>query len=324
MELDADRVGESMKKSRRILKKISIFVSVLLIALIVVVGLHKTGIYRFDFVRDFYKKISFHLTTTELNIPQDALSFSVYDIENDEYLFYEGEGQLPTVASLAKLFVIDYALQRVDLDDVVVVNQEVLDLVPAGSSVADLQVGEYTVKQLMQGMLVPSGNDAAYALAYHIAKNDMGSGYSAIEYIHYFMSRLSEYLIEQGYSNTHLYEDPSGASMQADTNLDDVNRVALKLLNYDFVRECIGESTFTIQTSQGEITWENTNKLLDKHSPFYNEKIVGMKTGTMASSYSVVAIYEEDGKEYLITCLAARSDEGRYRAVQSAINIYID
>ena len=73
-----------------------------------------------------------------------------------------------------------------------------------------------------------------------------------------------------------------------------------------------------------EITWENTNKLLDKHSPFFNEKIVGMKTGTMASSYSVVAIYEEDGKEYLITCLAARSDEGRYRAVQSAINIYID
>ena len=324
MMLDIDRVGESMKKSRRFLKKISIFVSVLLIALIVVVGLHKTGIYRFDFVRDFYKKISFQLTTTELNIPQDALSFSVYDIENDEYLFYEGEGQLPTVASLAKLFVIDYALQRVELDDVVIVNQEVLDLVPAGSSVADLQVGEYTVKQLMQGMLVPSGNDAAYALAYHIAKNDMGSGYSAIEYIHYFMSLLSEYLIEQGYSNTHLYEDPSGASMQADTNLDDVNRVALKLLNYDFVRECIGESTFTIQTSQGEITWENTNKLLDKHSPFYNEKIVGMKTGTMASSYSVVAIYEEDGKEYLITCLAARSDEGRYRAVQSAINIYID
>ena len=31
-----------------------------------------------------------------LNIPQDALSFSVYDIEQEEYLFYEGDSQLPT------------------------------------------------------------------------------------------------------------------------------------------------------------------------------------------------------------------------------------
>jgi len=38
-----------------------------------------------------YKKIDFQLSTNELNIPQDALSFSVYDIEQGEYLFYEGD-----------------------------------------------------------------------------------------------------------------------------------------------------------------------------------------------------------------------------------------
>ena len=45
------------------------------------------------------------------------------------------------------------------------------------------------------------------------------------------MTELSEYLIEAGYSKTNLYNDPSGASMQADSHLDDINRVALKLLN---------------------------------------------------------------------------------------------
>lgn len=118
-----------MKKNRKYkkIKIIMVFTTVLLIAFVAVVGLYKTGIYRFDFFKDVYKKIDFQLSTNELNIPQDALSFSVYDIEQGEYLFYEGDSQLPTVASLAKLFVIDYALTKVNLEDVIEVNQEVLD-----------------------------------------------------------------------------------------------------------------------------------------------------------------------------------------------------
>ena len=121
-----------------------------------------------------------------------------------------------------------------------------------------------------------------------------------------------------------MLNDPSGASMQADSHLDDINRVALKLLNYDFVKECIGKSEFSIQTPQGEFTWKNTNEFLDENSPYYNANVKGMKTGTMASSYNIVVLYEKDGKAYLITCLAAHSNEGRYKAVQSAINTIIE
>ncbi len=205
-----------------------VLVIMLFVSFFVALGLYKTGIYRFDFLKNAYKKIDFKLNTNELSIPRDALSFSVYDIEQEEYLFYEGDSQLPTVASLAKLFVIDYALEKVGLEDIVEVKQEVLDLVPAGSSLANLHTGEYTVKQLMEAMLIPSGNNAAYALAYYIAENEMGEGYTAIEYINYFMTNLNEYLIKEGYSKTNLYNDPSGASMQADSHLDDVNRIALK------------------------------------------------------------------------------------------------
>lgn len=312
-----------MQRYKKHKKRIVILITTLFIVLITAVVLYKTGIYRFDFLKDVYKKIDFMINTNELSIPQDALSFSVYDIEQGEYLFYEGESQLPTVASLAKLFVIDYALENVDLEDTIVVNKEVLDLVPSGSSLANLKQGEYTIKQIMEAMLVPSGNDAAYALAYHIAKGELGEGYTAKEYINYFMTKLSEYLSEEGYSKTNLYNEPSGASMQADTHLDDINRVALKLLKRDFIKECIGKSSFSIQTSQGEFTWKNTNEFLNKKSPYYNANVKGMKTGTMASSYSIVVLYEKDAKEYLITCLAALSNPGRYKTVQSAINTII-
>ena len=38
-----------------------------------------------------------------------------------------------------------------------------------------------------------------HACPYHIAKNELGEGYTATEYIDYFMTELSEYLIEAGY-----------------------------------------------------------------------------------------------------------------------------
>ena len=65
-------------------------------------------------------------------------------------------------------------------------------------------------------------------------------------------------------------------------------------------------------------------EFLDENSPYYNANVKGMKTGTMASSYNIVVLYEKDGKAYLITCLAAHSNEGRYKAVQSAINTIIE
>ena len=46
-----------MKKHRKC-KKIIAFVTVLFIAFVAVIGLHKTGIYRFDFFKDVYKKIA--------------------------------------------------------------------------------------------------------------------------------------------------------------------------------------------------------------------------------------------------------------------------
>lgn len=311
-----------MKKKIR--NRIILFFGCLfLTSILVIVILYGKKIMRSRFFSDFNDKVDFIINTKDLKIPEDALAFSVYDLKENRYLFYEGGGQLPTVASLSKLFAIDYALTRVELKDVFEANEETLKLVPVGSSLAHLKCGRYTAEQIMQAMLVPSGNDAAYVLAYNIGKMDLGDNYSAEEYVNYFVNNLSEYLTQEGYSNTDLF-DPSGFSTQAATNLEDINRVTLKLLNYDFIKECIGKNLFTIQTDQGEITWKNTNEFLDKNSIFYNKYVKGVKTGTMASSYNIIVLYENNGEKYLITCLASHSNKDRYQAVQAAINTIIE
>lgn len=296
---------------------------ILLLILLGIFGLFKNKILESRVYKNLYDKVDFIVNTKDVKVPEDALAFSVYDLDEGKYLFYEGGKQLPSVASLSKLFAIDYAMTKVKLDDKVEISDELLDLVPEGSSLADLRSGEYTVKQIIQAMLVPSGNDAAYALAYNIGKKELGDGYSTKEYVEYFVKNLKDYLVKEGYTNTDLFE-PSGFSTQAYTDLDDINRVSLKLLAYDFVRECVGESSFTIHTSQGDFTWKNTNEFLDKGSLYYNKYIKGLKTGTMAESYNLIALYEKDGKRYLITCLAAKSDKDRYQSVQAAINTIIE
>ena len=296
---------------------------ILLLILLGVFGLFKNKILESRVYKNLYDKVDFIVNTKGVKVPEDALAFSVYDLDEGKYLLYEGGKQLPSVASLSKLFAIDYAMTKVKLDDKVEISDELLSLVPEGSSLADLRSGEYTVKQIIQAMLVPSGNDAAYALAYNIGKKELGDGYSTKEYVEYFVKNLKDYLVKEGYTNTDLFE-PSGFSTQAYTDLDDINRVSLKLLAYDFVRECVGESSFTIHTSQGDFTWKNTNEFLDRGSLYYNKYIKGLKTGTMAESYNLLALYEKDGKRYLITCLAAKSDNDRYQAVQAAINTIIE
>lgn len=296
---------------------------ILLLILLGIFGLFKNKILESRVYKNLYDKVDFIVNTKDVKVPEDALAFSVYDLDEGKYLFYEGGKQLPSVASLSKLFAIDYAMTKVKLDDKVEISDELLALVPEGSSLADLRSGEYTVKQIIQAMLVPSGNDAAYALAYNIGKKELGDGYSTKEYVEYFVKNLKDYLVKEGYTNTDLFE-PSGFSTQAYTDLDDINRVSLKLLAYDFVRECVGESSFTIHTSQGDFTWKNTNEFLDKGSLYYNKYIKGLKTGTMAESYNLIALYEKDGKRYLITCLAAKSDKDRYQSVQAAINTIIE
>lgn len=310
-----------MKKNNKGKKFLTIGFILLLIFL-GIFGLFKNRILESRVYKNLYDKVDFIVNTKDVKVPEDALAFSVYDLDEGKYLFYEGGKQLPSVASLSKLFAIDYAMTKVKLDDKVEISDELLDLVPEGSSLADLRSGEYTVKQIIQAMLVPSGNDAAYALAYNIGKKELGDGYSTKEYIEYFVKNLKDYLVKEGYTNTDLFE-PSGFSTQAYTDLDDINRVSLKLLAYDFVRECVGESSFTIHTSQGDFTWKNTNEFLDKGSLYYNKYIKGLKTGTMAESYNLIALYEKDGKRYLITCLAAKSDKDRYQSVQAAINTII-
>lgn len=255
-------------------------------------------------------KILFHIGET--NDSYNAKSLILTDLSKNEDFIYKKPKEQHLHASLAKLFVIEYATSMTELDDIVLANNEAISLTKQGSSVADIEEKEYYVKNLFAAMLVPSGNDAAYVIADYCGGIIAPETKNSSKRIEIFMDNLNKYLKEQGYEDTFLY-DPSGYDREALTTVLDLKKVAKKLLQYDWFRDIVSKDYYTATLPDGTTkTWKNTNVFLDTTSEYYNENIIGIKTGSLDNDYNLVVLYKKYGKEFLICSLGSQSDSSRY------------
>ena len=142
-----------------------------------------------------------------------------------------------------------------------------------GASTADLRTGDkVTVSQLLYAMMLPSGCDAAYALA-----DNFGTGRTMSARTANFISRMNTKARTLGLKNTH-YDSFDGISPKGQTY---TTPRSLALLT----RHALGSKSFrtvvaTTKTRQKATngrtyTWYNTNKLLGSY-----KGTLGVKTGT--------------------------------------------
>ena len=139
------------------------------------------------------------------------------------------------------------------------------------------------------------------------------------ERINAFMEHLNDYLQEQGYDDTVLY-DPSGFDTEARTTALDLKKVVESLLEYQWFRDIVSKSSYKA-TLPDESTqmWKNTNAFLDSTSDYYNGNVKGVKTGSLSDDYNLVVLYQQHGKEFLICSLGSKSNSSRYDDVNYII-----
>lgn len=58
---------------------------------------------------------------------------------------------------------------------------------------------------------------------------------------------------------------------------------------------------------------------LDPTSDYYNENVIGVKTGSLSDDYNLVVLYQKYGKEFLICSLGSQSDSSRYDNVSNIL-----
>lgn len=242
----------------------------------------------------------------------NAKSLILVDRSNNEIFISKKENEQQLPASLAKLFVIEYAVTIADLDSIVPASYEAISMTKPGSSVANIEVKDYFLHNLFAAMLVPSGNDAAYVVADYCGGILSPQTTRGQERVNVFMDNLNIHLQEEGYSNTILY-DPSGYDMDALTNVLDLNAVVNQLLEYQWFRDIVSQSSYMATLPDGSTqTWKNTNTFLDPNSEYYNENVIGVKTGSLSDDYNLVVLYKKYDKEFLICSLGSQSDSSRY------------
>ena len=187
------------------------------------------------------------------------------------------------IASTTKLLTALVAAERTaDLDGTVTVKGEWLG--SEGSSIYLRAGEEITLRGLLYGLLLQSGNDAAMAIACHIAGSEEA-----------FVALMNQKAAELGMKNSS-FANPSG--LNDDNHYSTAYDLAL-LARACLDNETVAEICATRAVTVGTRTFINHNKLLSRY-----EGCVGMKTGfTEKAGRTLVSAAVRDGQTLICVTL---------------------
>lgn len=214
--------------------------------------------------------------------------------DSGRVLYEKNADERMLIASTTKIMTAIVVLEHCELDDLVEVDSRSAGI--EGSSMY-LKAGEsYTVEDLLYGLLLVSGNDAASALALHVAD-------SMEEFAELMNAKAAELgLTESSFKNAHGLDEEGHYSTARDM---------AKLAAY-----CIGNEDFariagTVSHTVGEQTLVNHNRLLREY-----DGCLGLKTGyTMAAGRTLVTCAERDGARYVCVTLNDPADWDDHKAL---------
>jgi D-alanyl-D-alanine carboxypeptidase len=219
--------------------------------------------------------------------------YIVIDADTGEIYAQRGADDQVAIASLTKVFTAVQALNMAPLDTRITTNES--DLMSADATTMGFGPGEtYTLRDLIYGMMLPSGNDAAHAIARSLGYRD---GDTDDEAVQRFMDLLNQRITDMGLENTHLV-NPDGWGVPGHySSAADVAAFMQYASEFPFLVDVMGTTSYT--TSDGALTVANSNKILYSYTP-----LVGGKTGyDWDSGWCLVNLAESDGSRMIAVTL---------------------
>ena len=227
-------------------------------------------------------------------------------------LFEKNADELMYPASTTKIMTAYIALQMADLDnDIVTVSQNAIDLVPATYTKVPLVAGEQVnMLDLINAMMVVSGNDAANAIAEYIS--------GSIDAFAGLMNQTAQML---GCSESTHFTNPSGVQDTSHyTTARDMAIIAQAAMQDSRFREIVSNTTYDMPASEKEDgsaahprrTLVGKTNILNPESDYYYRYAIGIKTGyTYDAGYCFVGAANNGGIE-LISVVLYDGDTRRY------------
>ena len=221
----------------------------------------------------------------------------VVNLKTDEILFSKNtKKESVPIASLTKVMTYVLAVENIsDLNTKIIVpagtKQEITD---KGGSNAGLEDGyEYIALDLLYGLMLPSGCDAADVLAKYISNNDYAK----------FVKMMNEKAVELGMENTIFYnasglEENGKNSLSTEQDLYKLAKYAYKL---PYFKQIIGTEFYTVsgynEEDVKEKTVRNTNYMMGEYNgaEYYYQYSLGGKTGSMSAAGRCLISFAKKG-----------------------------
>jgi D-alanyl-D-alanine carboxypeptidase (penicillin-binding protein 5/6) len=262
----------------------------------------------------------------DLNAPPltTCKAWAIADAKTGKLLWGHNETDKRDIASTTKMMTA-YIVCQLAKDDPKILNEtltfsETADKTPG--STADVRAGEkVTVGELLYGLMLPSGNDAATAFAEHFSRR-VGPGSEASAgppsgannggTTKGFITEMNRQASLLNMTDTH-YENPHGLNAPGhQSSARDLVKLAHAAMQNPIFRNYVNTRQHgTTVTGEGgyerNIIWKNTNKLLtiDGYS--------GVKTGTTTPAGACLVSWgERDGRELIVVILGATHTDSRY------------
>ncbi len=204
-----------------------------------------------------------------------------------------GANDRVAIASLTKVFTAVQAMNMAPLDTPIVTKQS--DVAHPEATAMGFGPDEtYTLEDMIYGMLLPSGNDAATAVARTLGYRDGDTDEEAIQH---FMDLVNQRVKDMGLKNTFLIT-PDGWGVPGHySTAADVAAFMQYAMEYPFLAQVMRTPSYT--TSNGLLTVTNTNKMLNSYAP-----LVAGKTGyDWDSGWCLVNVAEQDGARMIAVTL---------------------
>jgi D-alanyl-D-alanine carboxypeptidase len=236
--------------------------------------------------------ISFCLINSVNAIETSATSAILMDIDSGRILYSKDIHNQRSVASISKVMTAIVAIESKDVTDKVTVGSEIKDAYGSGIYIKEGEI--LTLEDLLYGLMLRSGNDAALA----IAKYCGGS-------VEKFVEMMNEKAKTLGMKNS-TFHNPSGLDRD-EGNYSTAYDMAL-LMQYAYqneeFRKIIGTKTYKLTTNKNSYLWKNKNKLLSSY-----KYITGGKTGfTERARRTLITTASKDNLNLVVVTLNDGND----------------
>ena len=211
------------------------------------------------------KKIILILMLIPLNvfaIDTSASSAILLDMDNNRVLYEENSHNVRSVASISKIMTAVIAIESNKLDDKVVIGKEINKSYGSGIYIKEGEV--LTLRDLVYGLMLRSGNDAALAIADYV-------GGSVDDFVKLMNKKAKELKM---YNTT--FNNPSGLDQDKgnySTAYDMAILTSYAMKNKEY-KKITSTKKYTLTTIKNTYVWINKNKLLSLY-----KYTTGGKTG---------------------------------------------